>query len=78
VQQIPAPSFANAWEVGQLVTNSSGNQDPSPLQRATSGKLGSKPWLEADDLTFNQLDTVSADLGASRGQEVGWRHPVSG
>ena len=42
------------------------------------GKLGGKPWLDADDLAFDQLDAVSADLGASRGQKVGWRHPISG
>jgi hypothetical protein len=67
VQQIPTPSFAYPWEVRQLVTNSSGDQDPSRLQRATSGQLGGKAWLEADNFTFDQFDTVSPDLGAPRG-----------
>lgn len=78
VQQVLAPSFANAWEVRQLVTNPGRYEDPSRLQDSAFGKLGGKPWLEADDLAFDQLDAVSADLGASRGQKVGWRHPISG
>jgi hypothetical protein len=78
MQQVPAPSFANAWEIRKRVTNPGGDQDPSRPQRTASGNLGGKAWLEADDFTFDQFDTVSSDLGAPRGQEVGWRHPVSG
>ena len=78
VQQVAAPSLANARDVRQLVADPGREQDPSRLQDSASGQPDGEPGSMPTTSILDQLDAVAADLGASRGQQVGRRHPVAG
>ncbi len=78
VQQITAPSLADARDLRQLVVDPGGDQDPPRPQHPATGQANEEPNLDPHHLILEQLHAVAAHLGPSRGQQVGRRHPVAG
>ena len=68
VQEIPAPTLADAGDVRQLVADAGCDEDPPRRQHAATGEMHREPGFDLGDPIIDELDAVAGHLGAARGQ----------
>ena len=76
VQEIAPPPLADAGDVGQLVAEAGGDQDPPRVQDSAAREANREARLDPGDVILDQLDAVAGRFGPAGGQEFGRRHPV--
>jgi hypothetical protein len=80
VDHVPSPPLAQPGDVGQVVDEPAGHQQPPGLDHAPVSQGDReprvKPPADGDDLTGHHVPAVRAHLGSSPPEQLGGRAPV--
>lgn len=77
VQQIPAPPRAHAWDIGELIAHTGGEQDSPGRHDRAATQMERESGIDLEHPIIEHFDAVAGDLGSAGGEEVGRRHPIS-
>ena len=78
MEEVAAPSLADAGDVGKFVVHPGRYQNPACLQRLPMGEANREAGLDGEHLVINQFDSISGDLAPSGCEQFGRWHPVTG
>jgi hypothetical protein len=77
MQQVPAPAFANARDVRELIAHAGGEEHATRRQVRAARQPGAKAGLDRDDAVVGEFDAVPTNLRSARLQQVGRWHPIA-
>jgi hypothetical protein len=78
VEQVPSPALVDAGNVGQLVAQSGGYQDPAGTQLRSAGESDMEARFDVDHGVVEQAAAIAGHLCPAGHEQVAWGHAIPG